>query len=155
MLVEMRERAHSKISSPWSGPWQVIEKDDNDPAHPIVWLQHIASKKVDRFNASMIKRCNLDLFDKVEEAVKYAALDNFEYEVEAILDHRPRGKRGRKRRDTYEFQVLWRGLERDENNPSWEPFANLSLRESDPFKQYCQRADVAAELGNDFLPREQ
>jgi hypothetical protein len=42
----------------WSGPWHVIEKEDNDPAHPIMLLQHIASKKIERFNASMCKRCN-------------------------------------------------------------------------------------------------
>ena len=118
VLVDMRERPHTKISSPWSGPWQVVEKEDNDDTHPIVTLQHIASKKLDRFNASMCKRCNLDLFEKVEDAIKWAASDNFEYEIEAVLDHRPRGERKRRRKDTYEFQVLWRGIEPSEDNPS-------------------------------------
>ena len=154
VLVDMRERPHSKISSPWSGPWQVVEKDDNDATHPIMVLQHIATKKMDRFNANMCKRCNLDLFEKVDEAVKYAAGDNFEYEIEAILDHRPKGERRRKRRDTYEFQVLWRGLERSEDNPSWEPYSNESLRASEPLRAYCSRSDVQAELGKDFLPQE-
>ena len=154
VLVDMRERPHSKINSPWSGPWQVIEQEDNDPTHPIVLLQHIASKKVDRFNASMCKRCNLDLLKTLEDAMPVAAADNFEYEIEAILDHRPRGERKRKRRDTYEFQVLWRGLERSEDNPSWEPYANESLRASEPFAAYCRRSEVQAELGRDFLPAE-
>jgi hypothetical protein len=52
VLVDMRDRPHTKINSPWSGPWQVIEQQDNDPAHPIMLLQHIASKKIDRFNVS-------------------------------------------------------------------------------------------------------
>ena len=154
VLVDMRERPHSKINSPWSGPWQVIEQEDNDPTHPIMLLQHIASKKVDRFNASMCKRCNLDLLKTLEDAMPVAAADNFEYEIEAILDHRPRGERKRKRRDTYEFQVLWRGLERSEDNPSWEPYANESLRASEPFAAYCRRSEVQAELGRDFLPAE-
>jgi hypothetical protein len=152
VLVDMRERPHTKISSPWSGPWQVVEKEDNDDTHPIVTLQHIASKKLDRFNASMCKRCNLDLFEKVEDAIKWAASDNFEYEIEAVLDHRPRGERKRKRKDTYEFQVLWRGIDLSEDNPSWEPYGNESLRASEPFVQYCRRADVLAELGRDFIP---
>lgn len=152
VLVNMKERPHSKINSPWSGPWQVIEQQDNDPTHPIILLQHIASKKVDRFNASMCKRCNLDLFRTLEEAIPVAAADNFEYEIESILSHRPRGERKRKRRDLYEFQVLWRGIERGEDNPSWEPWANESLRASDPLQAYCSRDDVIAELGHDFLP---
>jgi transposase InsO family protein len=154
VLVNMKERPHSKINSPWSGPWQVIETEDNDPAHPIITLQHIANKKIDRFNASMCKRCNLDLYNTLEEAIPIAAADNFEYEIEAILDHRPRGERKRKRKDTYEFQVLWRGIERSEDNPSWEPWANESLRASEPMQRYCERSDVQAELGRDFLPKD-
>jgi hypothetical protein len=106
VLVDMRERPHTKISSPWSGPWQVIEKEDNDDAHPIMMLQHMASKKIDRFHASMCKRCNLDLFEEVDDSIKWAASDNFEYEIEAVLDHRPRGECKHKRRDAYEFQAL-------------------------------------------------
>jgi transposase InsO family protein len=152
VLVNMKERPHSKINSPWSGPWQVIEQQDNDPTHPIILLQHIASKKIERFNANMCKRCNLDLLKELEEAIPIAAADNFEYEIETILDHRPRGERKRKRRDVYEFQVLWRGIERGEDNPSWEPWSNESLRASEPLQTYCSRSDVVAELGRDFLP---
>jgi hypothetical protein len=153
VLVDMRERPHSKINSPWSGPWLVLDKEDNDSTHPIVTLQHIANKKIDRFNASMCKRCNLDLFDKVEDAIKYAACDNFEYEIEAILDHEPKGKRQRKAKSTYSFQVLWKG-ERSEDNPSWEPYTNESLRTSQPFVDYCRRSDVLADLGADFVTQE-
>jgi hypothetical protein len=152
VLVDMRERPHAKVNSPWSGPWQVIEHDDNDGAHPMVLCQHIASKKIERFNKTMCKRCNLDLFERVEDAVQYAARDSFEYEIEAILAHTPRGARKRKSKESYQFQVLWKGIERSEDNPSWEPYSNQSLRESEPMREYCQRADVIAELGKDFLP---
>lgn len=139
VLVDMRERPHTKITSPWSGPWQVIEeREDNETTHPMVTLQHIANKKIERFHTKMCKRCNMDLFEKLEDAIEYAATDNFEYEIEAILDHRPRGERKRKRKDTYEFQVLWRGLERSEDNPSWEPWANESLRASEPMQRYFE-----------------
>jgi hypothetical protein len=117
-------------------------------------LQHIATKKIDTFHTSMCKRCNLDLFETLEAAIPHAAMDNFEYEVEAILAHEPKGERKRRRRDAYQFQVLWRGIERSEDNPSWEPWANESLRASEPFRAYCSRSDVQAELGRDFLPSE-
>jgi hypothetical protein len=152
VLVDMRERPHNKIMSPWSGPWQVIEgKEDNEATHPMLVLQHIATKKIDRFHSSMCKRCNMDLFQTLDAAIPYAAMDNFEYEIEAILDHEPKGARKRKRKDTYSFQVLWRGIERNEENPSWEPWSNESLRTSEPFEKYCRRSDVEAELGKDFL----
>jgi hypothetical protein len=120
----------------------------------MMMLQHIANKKIERFHASMCKRCNMDLFEKLDEAIEYAAADNFEYVIEEILDHRPRGERKRRRRDTYEFQVLWAGIDRDESNPSWESYNNESLRVSEPFARYCQRADVQAELGKDFIKDE-
>ena len=152
VLVDMRERPHTKVMSPWSGPWQVVEeKEDNEAAHPMLVLQHIATKKIDRFHSSMCKRCNMDLFQELEAAIPYAARDNFEYEIEVILDHEPKGERKRRRKDTYQFQVLWRGIDRSEDNPSWEPWANESLRASEPFLQYCQRADVRADLGSDFV----
>jgi hypothetical protein len=155
VLVDMRERPHSKIMSPWSGPWQVVEaKQDNEATHPMLMLQHIATKKIDRFHSSMCKRCNMDLFQTLDAAIPYAAMDNFEYEIEAVLDHEPKGARKRKRKDTYSFQVLWRGIERGEENPSWEPWSNESLRASEPFEKYCRRSDVEAELGKDFLSAE-
>jgi hypothetical protein len=112
----------------------------------------ISINRIVRFNASMCKRCNLDLFQTLEEAMPIAAADNFEYVIEAILDHRPRGERKRRSKATYEFQVLWQGLERSADNPSWEPYSNESLLASEPMEKYCARSDVIAELGKDFLP---
>jgi hypothetical protein len=93
----------------------------------------------------------MDLFETLDAAIPYAAMDNFEYEIEAILDHEPKGERKRRRKDSYTFQVLWRGIDRSEENPSWEPWANESLRASEPFQLYCRRADVRADLGDNFV----
>jgi hypothetical protein len=46
--------------------------------------------------------------------------------------------------------VLWKDIPQDENNPTWEPWANESLRDSHLFEQYCKRPEVLAELGTDF-----
>ena len=52
--------------------------------------------------------------------------------------------------DSY-FRICFGGIERSEDNPSWEPYANESLRASEPFAAYCRRSDVQAELGKDFI----
>jgi hypothetical protein len=129
VLVDSRERPHKKIASPWFGPYLVIEQCiDEDGARPVVLLQHLATKEVELFHVSMCKRVDLDHFDHIEEAIKYAALDVWEYEMEAILDHEPKGPRtfrsgNRKitrRKDEYSFSVLWKDLPQDDMNPSWE-----------------------------------
>ena len=56
----------------------------------MMMLQHIANKKIERFHASMCKRCNMDLFEKLDEAIEYAAADNFEYVIEARVTDRSR-----------------------------------------------------------------
>jgi hypothetical protein len=106
----------------------------------------------------MCKRVDLDHFDHIEEAVKYAALDVWEYEMEAILDHEPKGPRtfrsgNRKitrRKDEYSFSVLWKDLPQDDMNPSWESWENESMRQSHLFQEYCRRPEVMEELGANF-----
>ncbi len=91
--------------------------------------------------------------------MKYAAMDVWEYEMEAILDHEPHGPRtfrsgNRKvtrRKEDYSFNVLWKDIPRDDSNPSWEPWGNESLRQSQLFKEYCCRPEVVTELGADFV----
>jgi hypothetical protein len=159
VLVDSRERPHKKVASPWFGPYMVIEDFfDADGARPTVLLQHLATKEVEIFHVSMCKRVHLDHFDDIEEAIKYAALDHWEYEMEAILDHEPRGPRtfrsgNRKitrKKEDFSFRVLWKDIPQDETNPTWEPWENQSLRESSLFQEYCSRKDVVDEIGEDL-----
>jgi transposase InsO family protein len=160
VLVDSRERPHKKLASPWFGPYLVIEQlIDEDGARPVALLQHLATKEIELFHVSMCKVVELDHFDEIDEAVKYAAMDVWEYEMEAILDHEPRGprtyrsgnRRVIRRKEDYSFSVLWKDIPRDVTNPSWEPWANESLRQSHLFKEYCRRPEVAVELGADFI----
>jgi hypothetical protein len=106
----------------------------------------------------MCKRVDLDHFDEIDDAVRLAAMDVWEYEMEAILEHEPRGSRTflsgnrkiKRRKDDYSFKVLWKDIPQDENNPTWEPWSNESLRGSHLFEEYCRRPEVVAELGADF-----
>jgi hypothetical protein len=120
-----------------------------------VLLQHLASKTVGDFQLSMLKRCNLDLMTDVNDWLPLAAQGNFEYVVEAVLSHRPAtrstGSRKKRPKSDFSFLVRWADLPEGDENPSWEPWANQSLRESAPFAAYLAQPSVAAALGSDFL----
>jgi transposase InsO family protein len=155
VLLKMEERPHKKDNAPWAGPYEVLEQPDNDPLAPVVLAQHIATKAVGRFAVSMLKRCDLSHLRSIDEAIPIAAKDSFEYVVQEIQAHRPTGQRRNARgklrpKSDYEFQVLWRDFPLGEDNPTWEPWDNVSLRSSEPFLEYCARPDVAAQLGADF-----
>jgi hypothetical protein len=133
-----------------------VECEPDDEGTNVVLVQHLATKVLSRVHARDLKPCSLDHFDNINEALEIAALDNFEYVVERILQHRPCGKRkqpGKRARPkgNYEFEVLWANLPLEEGeNPSWEPWSNSSLRSCEPFKQYCRQPEVLSELGADF-----
>jgi hypothetical protein len=42
----------------------------------------------------------------------------------------------------------------DEENPSWEPWSNSSLRSCEAYEAYCARPEVMAQLGADFCVAE-
>lgn len=155
VLLKMEERPHKKDSAPWAGPYEVLEQPDNDPLAPSVFAQHIATKVTGKFAVSMLKRCDLSHLRSIEEAIPVAAKDSFEYVIGEILAHRPLGPRkppgGRLRpKKDYDFQVLWRDFPLGDDNPTWEPWENASLRSSEPFKEYCARPGLAEQLGADF-----
>jgi hypothetical protein len=132
VLLRMRERRHDKLQAPWAGPYLVVDHAESDAGHPKVCLQHLASKKIGDFPLSDLKRCNLDQYADVEAALPFAAMDNFEYKVSEVLTHRPAVRQGSKGKrlpkSSFEFLVRWADLPEDEENPSWEPWSNASLR---------------------------
>jgi hypothetical protein len=82
--------------------------------------------------------------------------------MEAILEHEPKGSRtfrsgNRKllrKKEEYSFKALWKDLPQDDTNPTWEPWDNQSLRESFLFQEYCARADVVEQLGENLAEPE-
>jgi len=150
VLVSIEERSGHKLGARWRGPYLVVEA----PEGQTVLLQHLASRRVGKFELPMLKRCDLSLMSDVNDWLQLAAQDSFEYVVKEIISHRPerRAGTGRKRhpKSDFEFQVLWADLPIGEDNPSWEPWGNQSLRESAPFAAYLARADVVEALGADF-----
>ncbi len=105
-----------------------------------------------------MKRCNLDQYANVEAVLPVAALDNFEYSVAEVLDHRPKerrtGKGRRAPKKDFEFPVRWADLPEDESNPSWEPWSNTSLRTCEAYQLYCAKPEVVQLLGADFCSKE-
>ena len=160
VLLSVKGRRHNKLAAPWAGPYLIVDRPEEDEGTNVVWVQHLATKVLSRVHVRDLKRCSLDHYARIEDALPIAALDNFEYSVERILQHRPAGKRkagkGKTRaKKDYEFEVLWADLPlEDGENPSWEPWTNSSLRSCEAYKAYCNLPEVVAELGVDFYAGE-
>jgi hypothetical protein len=155
VFVKMVERKHSKIQAPWAGPYQVIDFPLNDQESQMALLQHLSTKKTGLFHKNMLKFCDMTALKTIEEAIPYAAKDSFEYEIAEILEHRPAGARktaGQQPipKKDYHFLCLWKDLIEDDQNPSWEPWTNTSLRECEAYKEYLLRQDVVRDLGPNF-----
>lgn len=154
-FVKMNERKHSKIQTPWAGPYQVIDFPLNDELSQMALLQHLSTKKTGLFHKNMLKFCDMTALTTIEEAIPYAAKDSFEYEVAEILEHRPTGARKKTNKQPtpksdYHFLCLWKDLIEDDQNPSWECWTNTSLRECEAFKEYLLKPDVIRDLGANF-----
>jgi hypothetical protein len=96
----------------------------------------------------------MSLLSSVDDWLPLAAADHFEYLVAAIEQHRPAQRRlanGRLRpKSDFEFLVRWEGLPVGDENPSWEPWSNTSLRTTDAFVAYLAKPEVVEALGADF-----
>ena len=153
-LLKLTERPHGKIQAPWAGPFLVVSFPDHDGDSQLVCCQHLSNKKVSLLHLNMLKFCDMSLMTKIEDAIPYAAKDSFEYEIAEILTHRPLGPRrvaGTLRpKSDYEFQCLWKDIELSDENPSWEPWTNASLRTCEAYLQYTEDAAFTAIYGRKF-----
>jgi hypothetical protein len=148
-------RPVSKIQYRWSGPWRVLSRGQDD-SHPRVSCLHLASKIVEEFSIHELKSFNLDLLDSENDLPAIAERDDWDYSVEAILQHRPTGRRRRQPKGSYEFLVQYKYLEPStepgQENPAWQPYD--AVRHCDALRRYCAREDVLAQLGTNFFVSE-
>lgn len=154
VLLKLAERPQRKDQPRWAGPYLVIAFPDNDPTRPMVTLQHLSSKVVGDFHLNMLKFCDMSLMKQVEDAIPYAAKDSFEYEIEAVMSHRPLGPRrtstGLRNKSDYEFKCLWKDLPLGDDNPSWEPWSNESMRQCEAYLEYTKQQHIIDQLGDKF-----
>jgi len=154
VLLKLTDRPQKKDQPRWAGPYLVIAFPDNDPTRPMATLQHLSSKVVGDFHLNMLKFCDMSLMKQVEDAIPYAAKDNFEYEIEAVMSHQPSGPRrtstGLRNKSEYEFKCLWKDLPLGEDNPSWEPWSNDSMRQCEAYIEYTKQQHIIDQLGEKF-----
>jgi hypothetical protein len=153
-LLKLTERPHGKIQAPWAGPFLIVSFPDHNSDSQMVCCQHLANKKVSLLHLNMLKFCDMSLMTKIEDAIPYAAKDSFEYELAEILDHRPTGPRrinGMLRpKNEFEFKCLWKDIELSDENPSWEPWTNSSVRSCEAYEEYTSTPAFIAAYGRNF-----
>lgn len=102
-------RPRSKLQYPYSGPWKVIGRGEDD-AHPRVSCMHCASKVVEDFGIQELRVLDLTLLDSDDSLEQAAQRDDWDYTLDAILDHKPKGQRNRKAKKSFEFLVKYKYL---------------------------------------------
>jgi hypothetical protein len=143
-------RPRSKLQYPYSGPWKVIDREDDD-AHPRVSCMHCASKIVEQFGIQELRALDLTLLDSVDSLEQAAQRDD--YTLDSIIDHKPKGQRRRKAKSSYQFLVKYKYLPESEEpgseNPSWQPYSSVAHTEA--LQRYCEISQVLEQLGPHFF----
>jgi hypothetical protein len=151
-------RPRTKLQMPWSGPWRVLDRDV-DAGHPRVRCIHAASHKVETFGRGELRAFNTELMDGPDDFAKAGQRDEWDYNVDCIVGHRPEGSRrlpsgGLRRKDAYQFNVKYKFLPISDEpgceNPCWQPYNNVRFTEA--LFHYCRLPAVSSQLGADFCP---
>jgi hypothetical protein len=148
------QRPKDKLQSKYTGPYVVVDRPD--PSHSIVKIVHLATRKVESRHMNELVVCNMSQFREVQDAIPFALQDEWTYQVDSILQHKPDGPRrvnGRLRaKSKYEFLTLYKHIpqsqEEGEENPSWQPWSHVKHLQA--MRNYCSQPEVATLLGTDF-----
>jgi hypothetical protein len=154
----MGNRPKDKLQTKFTGPYIVVERPD--PTQSIVRISHIATKKIESRHMNELVLCNMSHFREVQDAIPYALQDEWTYQVEQIIEHRPTGPRranGRLRpKHRYEFLTKYKHIplsqEEGEENPSWQPWSHVKHLQA--LREYCNKPEIITQLGNDFYVSE-
>jgi transposase InsO family protein len=116
VLVSYPGRPPDKLAPRWRGPFVVLESDGDRGMYA---CQDVRTLKTLHFHESRLKRYLADRTDSLGEV---AAVDNEEFVVDSIVDHRIRPGRG-SRRGRLEFRIRWAGYEAEED--TWLSYADI------------------------------
>ena len=113
-----------KPSCRWIGPFLVMERRENDPAHPVLDLMNLTDMTMKEAAADDCRQFNTSWFEEdsmMHELKKIAAQDLDEFVVEKILNHKPAGGSRTQPLSKYHFLVKWE----DFDEPTWEPYSGV------------------------------
>jgi hypothetical protein len=114
---------------------------------------HCASKIVEQFGIQELRALDLTLLDSVDSLEQAAQRDDWDYTLDSIIDHKPKGQRRRKAKSSYQFLVKYKYLPESEEpgseNPSWQPYSSVAHTEA--LQRYCEISQVLEQLGPHFF----
>ena len=111
-----RRAAPSKVMTPRRGPFLVVSSKD----HEYVLEDLVDHKILPGVHVTRLRRFVFDTTRKTAEEI--ASHDNMEFYVESVLDHEPKVRPERHRKDL-RFKIRWLGY--DPSYDSWEPWSEL------------------------------
>jgi hypothetical protein len=126
--VLVRREIGDKLSPLWTGPHKTIKQPDE---HGVVTLQPVTTTQPIHVHVS---KCKPFTAANMTEGIarKLSELDNDEYELETILDHRPISLSGPKKQ--WMFWVKWANYPEEYNE--WLPY--MEVRDTKQFQAYME-----------------
>jgi transposase InsO family protein len=121
VLVSYPERAPNKLVPRWRGPMLVVSVQGS-----MCCVQDLRTLKHCDFHISRLKEYNMD---QTPDPLQVAQVDDDEWEVSEIVDHRGRNKKN------FEFRVRWKGF--GEKDDTWLPLKDC--RDLEALDSYLQQ----------------
>jgi hypothetical protein len=127
---------NSKLTPKWVGPRLVLNRENNDPEHPVVEVIDLTDMTTAQVSIDDCVVFNTGWFDELtmmQDLVRLSASDKEEFVVERICGHLPAGTKRTKPLSECFFKVKWKDF--DDTESSWEPWA--SVKDLEPFLLYA------------------
>jgi hypothetical protein len=116
VLLAYPSRPPNKLSAMYRGPLRIVSRERSD----LYELLDLVSNKLLKVHLSRLRKLHLDDSTTIEDILRIAGIDQGEFVVSEILDHRWVGSRNKRQ---LEFLVRWENYEPGDD--TWEPLDNL------------------------------
>jgi hypothetical protein len=116
VLLSYPSRPPSKLSALYRGPMQIVARNRSD----LYEVLDLVSNKILKVHLNRLRSLSIPPDTPIDELLRIAGIDQGEFVVEKVLNHRFTGA-GRTRK--LDFLIRWQGY--DPEYDSWEPHANV------------------------------
>ncbi len=157
VLAKAETGPTDKLSPPWLGPF-IIEQREDRREGDVYTCRHLGTQEVFTYRIDRLKPF---YFESEADLLRASLLDDHQFEIEAIMDHRfsssndsqsekttSNSKKRRKDAPQLELKVKWLGYD----EPTWEPFkgTDSSLESVGLVHEYLRRHKMSDRIPQRF-----